>query len=180
MGHLWTTPCGPESGTGAPDADGTSRRRPRASADVEFPILLWNFCSVAQSCSTLCDPMDCSPPASSVLEILQVGCHALLQGILPTQGSNSRFSCLLYWQENSLPLVPPGKPPFLEYSSFNPLANPISQLHCQTNIRVQALLTTFSATALACPPSVLTWVVVKASLLVLLLLPSLPSLSSPW
>ena len=110
----------------------------------------------------------------------EVGCHALLQGILPTQGSNSRFSCLLYWQENSLPLVPPGKPPFLEYSSFNPLANPISQLHCQTNIRVQALLTTFSATALACPPSVLTWVVVKASLLVLLLLPSLPSLSSPW
>ena len=27
--------------------------------------------SVAQSCLTLCDPMDCSPPASSVHEILQ-------------------------------------------------------------------------------------------------------------
>ena len=26
---------------------------------------------VAQSCPTLCDPMDCSPPGSSVLEILQ-------------------------------------------------------------------------------------------------------------
>ena len=46
------------------------------------------------------DPMDCSPPSSSVHEILQarilewagkntgVGCHALLQGIFPTQGSN--------------------------------------------------------------------------------------------
>ena len=27
---------------------------------------------VAQSCPTLCDPMDCSPPGSSVLGILQV------------------------------------------------------------------------------------------------------------
>ena len=26
---------------------------------------------VAQSCPTLCDPMDCSPPGSSVHEILQ-------------------------------------------------------------------------------------------------------------
>ena len=26
---------------------------------------------VAQSCLTLCDPMDCSPPGSSVHEILQ-------------------------------------------------------------------------------------------------------------
>ena len=28
-------------------------------------------CSVAQSCPTLCDPMDCSPPGTSALEILQ-------------------------------------------------------------------------------------------------------------
>ena len=28
-------------------------------------------CSVTRSCLTLCDPMDCSPPASSVHEILQ-------------------------------------------------------------------------------------------------------------
>ena len=39
------------------------------------------------------DPMDCSPPGSSVHEILQVrilewaDCHALLQGIFPTQGT---------------------------------------------------------------------------------------------
>ena len=29
------------------------------------------FSSVAQSCPTLCDPMDCNPPGSSVHEILQ-------------------------------------------------------------------------------------------------------------
>ena len=37
------------------------------------------------------------------------GCHALLQGIFPTQGLNPRLLCLLHWQEGSLPLVPPGK-----------------------------------------------------------------------
>ena len=35
-----------------------------------------------------------------------MGCRALLQGILPTQGSNSH---LLHWQAGSLPLAPPGK-----------------------------------------------------------------------
>ena len=41
---------------------------------------------VAQSCPTLCDLMDCSPPGSSVWDSpgknTGVGCHALLQGIL--------------------------------------------------------------------------------------------------
>ena len=50
---------------------------------------------VAQSCPTLCNPMDWSPPRSSVHRILQarileteMGCHSLLQGIFPTQGLN--------------------------------------------------------------------------------------------
>ena len=51
------------------------------------------LCLVAQSCLTLCDPMDCSPPGPSVHGDspgmnTRVGCHALLQGIFPTQGSN--------------------------------------------------------------------------------------------
>ena len=50
-------------------------------------------CLVAQSYLTLCNPMDCGPPGSSVLggspgKNIGVGCHALLQGIFPTQGSN--------------------------------------------------------------------------------------------
>ena len=50
-------------------------------------------CLVAQSCPTLCNPMDCSLPGSSVHgdfpgKNTGVGCHALLQGIFPTQGLN--------------------------------------------------------------------------------------------
>ena len=50
-------------------------------------------CSVALSCPTPCDPTDCSPPGSSVHgdspgKKTGVGCHALLQGIFPTQGWN--------------------------------------------------------------------------------------------
>ena len=46
---------------------------------------------VAQLCPTLCDPMDCSPPDSSIHgdspdKNTRVDCHALLQGIFPTQG----------------------------------------------------------------------------------------------
>ena len=42
-----------------------------------------------QLCPTLCNPMDCSPPDSSDHGILQTkntgeGCHAVLQGIFPT------------------------------------------------------------------------------------------------
>ena len=38
-----------------------------------------------------------------------VGCHALLQGIFLTQGSNPNLLCFLHWQARSLPLGPPGK-----------------------------------------------------------------------
>ena len=49
----------------------------------------------------------------------RVVCHALLQGIFPTQGSNPCFLCLLHWQAGSLPLVPPGRPhAFLNYFRF--------------------------------------------------------------
>ena len=38
------------------------------------------------------------------------GCHALLQGIFPSQGSNPHLLCLLHLQGGSLPLVSSGKP----------------------------------------------------------------------
>ena len=70
------------------------------------------LCLAAQSCLTLCGPMDCSPPGSSVHgdfpgENTGVGCHALLQGIFPTQGSNPGLPHL---QVNSLLSESPGKP----------------------------------------------------------------------
>ena len=37
-------------------------------------------------------------------------CHALFQGIFPTQGSHLHLLCLLDWQAGSLPLAPPEKP----------------------------------------------------------------------
>ena len=37
-----------------------------------------------------------------------VGCHALLQGIFPTQGLNPCLPCLLHWQEDSYPLCHQG------------------------------------------------------------------------
>ena len=69
-----------------------------------FNFLLWLYqeqlitvccvlCLVTQSCPTLCDPMDYSPPGSSIHgdslgKNTGVDCHAFLQGIFPTQGSN--------------------------------------------------------------------------------------------
>ena len=47
-----------------------------------------------------------------------VGYHFLLQGISLTQGSNLRLLCLLHWQVDSLPLVPPGKPKTQYNSNF--------------------------------------------------------------
>ena len=54
--------------------------------------------SVIQSRPALCDPMDCSLPGSSVHgdspgKNTVVGCHALFQGIFPTQGSNPGLHC---------------------------------------------------------------------------------------
>ena len=70
---------------------------------------------VTQWCLTLCNPMDCSLPGSSIHEDSPVkntgvGCHALLQGIFRTQGSNLHFLGHLHWWAGSLPLAPPGKP----------------------------------------------------------------------
>ena len=67
------------------------------------------------SCLTLCDPMDCSPPGSSLQgdspsKNTGPGCHALLQGIFLNQGSNPHLLHFLHQQVGSLPLAPPGKP----------------------------------------------------------------------
>ena len=67
----------------------------------------------AQSCPTLCNPMDCSPLGSSCPwnfpgKNTGVDCHFLLQGIFPAQGTNLCLLCLLLCQTDSLPLAPPG------------------------------------------------------------------------
>ena len=72
------------------------------------------LCLVAQLYPTLCDPMDGSPPGSSVHgdspgQNPGVCCHALLQGIFPSQGLNpDLLHCgqILYHLLSELP----GKP----------------------------------------------------------------------
>ena len=67
------------------------------SQKIKHRVTMWpsnsGLCLVAQSCSTLCDPMDYNPPGSFVHgdspgKNTGVSCHALLQGIFPAQGSN--------------------------------------------------------------------------------------------
>ena len=68
-------------------------------------------CEVAQSCPTLCDPVDCSPPGSSVHGILQA---RILEWFamsfsrdLPNPGIKPGSPAL---QADALSSEPPGKP----------------------------------------------------------------------
>ena len=77
-------------------------------------LLFWrNVCVCAHVCAvlclTLCDPMDSSPtrhhcPWNFPGKKTGAGCHFLLQGIFPPQGSNLCLLHLLHWQVDSLPL----------------------------------------------------------------------------
>ena len=65
-------------------------------------------CLVAKSCPTLCHPLDCSPPGSSVHSISRQeywsGLPFPFQGIFPTQGFNLQFLFgrhLLHWWAGS-------------------------------------------------------------------------------
>ena len=79
-----------------------------------------DFCAAVLSHSLvydplLCDPMDYTPPCSSVHgdspgKNTGVGSLALLQGIFLTQRLNLHLLHLLLWQAGSLPLMSPGKP----------------------------------------------------------------------
>ena len=101
--HLTSKESGSDSGcTGESDSLGHSwGTESQASlslfiqvSSVQFLIfgtanLLSCMCAkFLQLCPTLCEPMDCGSPGSSVHGILQagVGCHAFFQGYLPDSG----------------------------------------------------------------------------------------------
>ena len=68
------------------------------------------LCLVAQSCLTLCNPMDCRPPGFSVHGILQA---RILEWVAMPPGdlSNPRIKPRSFTlQMDSLPSGPPGKP----------------------------------------------------------------------
>ena len=109
--HGW----GPDKTEGWAGAESLSKRCHRCSVEVVFSFSTDRGSSIVcvcakspQSCPTLCDPMDCSPPGSSLHWILQA---RILEWVavstFPIQGSH--FLCLLRWQAGSLPLAPSGK-----------------------------------------------------------------------
>ena len=67
-----------------------------------------------QSCSTLCDPLDCSLPGSSVHGIFQAGILEWItmpssRGSFCPRDGTCISSIYLNWQADFLPLAPPGK-----------------------------------------------------------------------
>ena len=85
-----------------------------------------------QSCLTLCDRMHCGHILrlwDSLGKNTGEGCHFLLQGIFLTQGTNLSLLCLLHWQVGSLPLAPPGKPPF-GFDQFKTLSKAYWKTRC--------------------------------------------------
>ena len=81
------------------------------------------YCSVAQLYPTLCDPVDCSPPGSSVHRILQARILEWVakfssRGSFQPQGLNPSLSYLLHWQAGSLQLAPSGRPIYLYLHFF--------------------------------------------------------------
>ena len=93
------------------------------------------LCLVAQSCPTLCNPMNCSPPGFSVHrnspgKNTWVGWHALLQGNLPSPGIKPRSPALqadslpaepqIQYTDSNILSEPPGKPSNIHSSSLSP------------------------------------------------------------
>ena len=85
------------------------------------------MCSkLLQWCLTLCDPMNCSPPGSSVHGMLQarilewVACPPPVDlshpGIKAVSLMSPRLLRLLHWQAGTLQLAPPGTPLSLSFS----------------------------------------------------------------
>ena len=85
----------------------------------QFHVLCWD----AQSCLTLCDPVNCSPPGFSGKklmgffhqEYMEWGAIFSSRGSFRPQRWNSFILCHLHCQAGFLPLAPPGKP-----SQFDP------------------------------------------------------------
>ena len=63
-----------------------------------------HVCSVTSVVSDSVTPGTVAHHAPLSMRFSGVGCHAFLQGIFPTQGSNPRLLCLLHWEAGSLPL----------------------------------------------------------------------------
>ena len=92
-----------------------------------------------QSCPNLCDPIDCRLPGSSVHSDFPgkntgVDCHALLQRIFLTQGSNLQSPVTPASQVEFFTTEPPGKPPPNLSNSLFPSWNHLQMQNEKLNI----------------------------------------------
>ena len=82
-----------------------------------FTVMFGPVCPYAQLCPTLCDPMDCSPPGSSVHEIIQARILEWV-AIFSSRGSflprdRNFVSCISSVSTGRFfTAAPPGKPMF--------------------------------------------------------------------
>ena len=92
-------PCPPPRDPPDPGIKATSLTSPAMAGGFFTTSATWEaytvLCLVAQSCPTLCNPVDCSPSGSSVHgdtpgKNIRVGCPP--PGIFPTQGLNPGLS----------------------------------------------------------------------------------------
>ena len=97
-------------------------RKQRVKFLIVFSKLKWS--KLAQSCPTLCDPMDCSLPGSSIHGILQA--RTLEWVAMPSSRGSSRprdqtqvAGIKPKLRADSLLLAPPGKPVFRDKLTFN-------------------------------------------------------------
>ena len=89
-----TPPSKPNQLPKASPSDTTTLRVSFQHIILERTRSAYSMHSVAKLSPTLCDPVNRSPPDSSVHPLCKntkVRCHFLLQGIFPTQGSNLRL-----------------------------------------------------------------------------------------
>ena len=100
------------------------------------------LCLVSQSCLTLCDHMDCSPPGSSVHgdspgKNKGVGWHTPIQGIFPTQELNPGLPhcrwILYHLSPGSVRLLP-------NLSDLKSLCSLVSPMRCLSQVRKETLL----------------------------------------
>ena len=109
--------CDPELGLPGSEKPQLRRSLEKAWRDAELrgSIIHWkNVCSVAQSCPTLYDPMDCSLPGSSVHGIFQARILEWVD-VSYSRGSSwpkdwTHISATLVLAGGFFTTVPPGKP----------------------------------------------------------------------
>ena len=108
------------------------------NASCTFSLCCAVLCLVTQSCSTLCNPKDCSPPGSYVrgdspAKNTGVGLSCPPVGDLPTPGIEPRSPTL---QVDSLPSEAAGKPKNTAVSSLSLLQGifPTQELNRQIQV----------------------------------------------